>query len=85
MGGIAVQGDSIFQKLLVKAGLSKPPEGEDVEGHHHKHVFPLANFMFAAALDAGRATAFGPEVRRKRSLLDSRMFSRRSLRNVALA
>jgi len=64
MGGIAVQGDSIVQKLLVKAGLGTPPE-EDVEGHHQKHVFPLANFIFAAVLNAVRSTAFGPEVRRE--------------------
>lgn len=38
---------------------------QDVEGNHHKHVFPLANFMFAAALNAVRATGFGPEVRRE--------------------
>ena len=63
MGGIAVQGDSIMQKLLVKARLGGPPEQVDVDGHHQKHAFPLANFIFAAVLNAVRSTAFGPQVR----------------------
>ena len=63
MGGIAVQGDSIIQKLLVKAGVGAGPEQADDEGHHHKHVFPLANFIFATVLNAVRSTAFGPQVR----------------------
>lgn len=64
MGGIAVQGDSIFQRLLAKAGLTTRAE-EDLEEKRHEHVFPLANFTFAASLNLIRATAFGPEVRRE--------------------
>lgn len=63
MGGIAVQGDSIIQKLLGKAGLGAQPEPAHAEDGHHKHVFPLANFIFAAVLNAVRATAFGPQAR----------------------
>jgi hypothetical protein len=65
MGGIAVQGDSVIQKLLIKVGLGTPPEQADGQGNHHKHVFPLANFVIAAVLNAVRSTAFGPEVRKE--------------------
>ncbi|MGH7367274.1 MAG: hypothetical protein ACREK9_12775 [Candidatus Rokuibacteriota bacterium] len=60
MGGIAVQGDSLIQKLLLKAGLSEP-----AEEHLHRHTFPLANLTLAAALNIVRASAFGAEVRRQ--------------------
>jgi hypothetical protein len=64
MGGIAVQGDSLIQKLLLKVGLSTPAE-EHPHGDHHEHAFPLANLTLAAALNIVRASAFGAEVRRQ--------------------
>jgi hypothetical protein len=58
MGGIAIQGDSLIQKLLLKTGLSQRPEE-----HPHEHTFPLANLTLAAALNIVRASAFGAAVR----------------------
>jgi hypothetical protein len=63
MGGIAVQGDSVIQKLLVKSGLGRLPDQVAAGGDHRRHVFPLPNFIFAAVLNAVRSTAFGPQVR----------------------
>ncbi|MGH7264358.1 MAG: hypothetical protein ACREMB_05805, partial [Candidatus Rokuibacteriota bacterium] len=62
IGGIAVQGDSLIQKLLLKVGLSTPAE-EHSHGDHHEHKFPLANLTLAATLNIVRASAFGAEVR----------------------
>lgn len=63
MGGIAIQGDSFIQKLLGKAGINGPGHHAGVEDEQHQHVFPLANFIVAAGLNAVRATAFGPHAR----------------------
>lgn len=61
MGGIAVQGDSLVQKLLRKVGPAKPAHEHDDD--HHDHKFPLANLTLAASLNIVRASAFGAEVR----------------------
>ena len=62
MGGIAVQGDSLIQKLLLKLGPSAPAKAHP-HRDHDQHTFPLANLTLAAALNVVRVSAFGAEVR----------------------
>ncbi len=61
MGGIALQDDSIVQRMLGK--LRRRAHVEPADHGAHAHKFPLANLIIAAGLNVVRATAFGPEAR----------------------
>ena len=67
MGGIALQGDSIVQRVLRKLRGAVAHDAHAamlrVGPHAHEHKFPLANLILAAALNVARATSFGEEAR----------------------